>query len=153
MGNTYSKIYLQFVFAVQDRASLIKTDWQVELYKYITGIVQNNRHKLIAVNGMPDHLHLFIGYSPHQLISNLLKDVKGYSSKWINKKRFVRGKFTWQEGYGVFSYSKSHINAVVKYIEDQEQHHRRKTFREEYIQLLNQFTVNYDKRYLLKDVL
>ena len=105
MANTYSKIYLHFVFAVQNRISLISSEWKDELYKYITGIVQNNGHKLIAINGMANHLHAAIGYKPHQLISELLQDVKGSSSKWINKKEFVHGKFNWQAGYGVFSIS------------------------------------------------
>ncbi len=103
MANTYTQIYLQFVFAVQDRVSLIHSDWKDELYKYITGIVQNNKHKLIAVNGIPNHIHILIGYKPHQLIPKLLQDIKGDSSKWINMKGLVRGKFTWQSGYGAFS--------------------------------------------------
>ena len=116
MANTYSQIYLQFVFAVQDRISLIRCDWKDELYKYITGIVQNNKHKLIAINGMPNHLHVFVGYKPHQQIPALLQDIKGCSSTWINKKRLVRGQFRWQAGYGAFSYSHSQIDSVVKYI-------------------------------------
>ena len=102
MANTYTQIYLQFVFAVQDRISLIRSDWKDELYKYIAGIVQNNKHKLIAINGMPNHLHVFVGYKPHQLIPALLQDIKGCSSTWINKKRLVRGQFRWQAGYGAF---------------------------------------------------
>ena len=93
MANTFTQIYLHLVFAVQNRTSLIQPKWKDELYKYITGIIQTNSHKLIAINGMPDHLHIAIGYKPHQLISNLLQDVKGSSSKWINEKKFVKGKF------------------------------------------------------------
>ncbi len=152
MANTYTQIYLQFVFAVQNRTSLIKSDWKDELYKYITGIVQNNRHKLIAINGRPNHVHVFIGYKPHQLIPDLLQDIKGDSSRWINRKRLVRGKFNWQEGYGAFSYSHSQIDAVVKYLMKQEKHHKKKTFREEYVEFLEQFNVLYDERYILKDV-
>ncbi len=96
MANTFTQIYLQFVFAVQDRISLIRFEWKDELYKYITGIVQNNNHKLIAINGMPNHLHVFVGYKPHQLIRDLLQDIKGSSSTWINKKGFIQGKFGWQ---------------------------------------------------------
>lgn len=152
MANTYSQLYIQFVFAVQNRASLIHTTWKDELFKYITGIIQNNKHKLIAINGMPNHIHIFIGYKPHQLIPDLLKDIKGSSSGWINKKGFVKGEFRWQESYGAFSYSHSQIDRVVNYIINQEQHHRRKTFKEEYIELLNKFNIEYDNRYILKDV-
>ena len=136
MANTFTQIYIQFVFAVQNRISLIQAEWKDELYKYITGIVQNNGHKLIAINGIANHVHIFIGYKPNQLIPDLMQDVKGSSSKWINEKRFVKGKFSWQEGYGAFSYSNSQIDSVVKYINDQEMHHKKHTFREEYILLL-----------------
>ncbi len=146
MANTYTQIYLQFVFAVQDRISLIRSEWKDELYKYITGIVQNNKHKLIAINGMPNHLHVFVGSKPHQLVPDLLQDIKGCSSTWINEKRFVRGKFRRQAGYGAFSYSHSHIDSVVKYIMNQEDHHKKKTFREEYLELLERFHIPYDER-------
>ena len=152
MANTYTQIYLQFVFAVQDRISLIRSEWKDELYKYITGIVQNNKHKLIAINGMPNHIHIFVGYKPHQLIPDLLQAIKGCSSTWINEKGFIRGKFRWQAGYGAFSYSHSQIDSVVKYIMNQEQHHKKKTFREEYIELLPRFNISYDERYILKDI-
>lgn len=152
MANTYTQIYLQFVFAVQDRFSLIQNEWKDELYKYITGIVQNNKHKLIAINGMPNHIHVFIGYKPHQLVPNLLQDIKGSSSGWINNKGFVKGKFHWQEGYGAFSYSHSQIDIVAKYIHNQEEHHRRKSFREEYLEFLKQFNLSFDERYILKDI-
>jgi len=152
MANTYTQIYLQFVFAVQDRASLIRAVWKDELYKYITGIVQNNKHKLIAINGIPNHIHVFVGYKPHQLIPDLLQDIKGSSSGWINNRGFVKGKFRWQESYGAFSYSHSQIDNVVKYIMNQEQHHKKKKFREEYIELLNRFNIDYDERYILKDI-
>ena len=152
MANTYTQIYLQFIFAVQDRISLIQTGWEVELYKYITGIVQNNKHKLIAINGVPNHIHIFIGYKPHQLIPNLLQDIKGSSSKWINTQGFVKAKFRWQESYGAFSYSHSQIDSVVKYIMNQKEHHRKKTFHEEYLEFLERFSVTYDKKYILKDI-
>ena len=152
MANTYTQIYLQFVFAVQNRTTLIHNEWKDELYKYITGIVQNNKHKLIVINGMPNHIHVFIGYKPHQLIPDLLQDIKGSSSKWINQKGLTNGKFNWQEGYGAFSYSHSHIDQVYKYISNQEEHHRKKSFREEYIELLNKFEIDYDERYILKDI-
>ncbi len=151
MANTFTQIYIQFVFAVQNRISLIQAEWKDELYKYITGIVQNNGHKLIAINGIANHIHIFIGYKPNQLIPDLMQDVKGSSSKWINEKRFVKGKFSWQEGYGAFSYSNSQIDSVVKYINDQEMHHKKYTFREEYILLLKKFNISFDEKYILKE--
>jgi REP element-mobilizing transposase RayT len=132
--------------------SLIQPEWKEELYKYITGIVRNNRHKLIAINGMPDHVHIAVGYKPHQLIPDLLQDIKGDSSKWINEKKFVRGKFNWQSGYGAFSFSHSHMDRVVKYILNQEKHHKRKTFQEEYKELLEKYDVRYDEKFILKSI-
>ena len=152
MANTFTQIYLQFVFAVQDRFSLIRDDWKDELYKYITGIIQNNNHKLLAINGTSNHLHIFIGYKPNQLIPELLQDIKGHSSKWINKRGFAGGKFRWQAGYGAFSYSQSQIDSVIKYINNQEIHHKKKTFNEEYLELLQLFKIEYDERYILKDI-
>ena len=152
MANTFTQIYLHLFFAVQNRMSLIHREWKKELYKYITGIVQNNGHKLIAINGIPDHVHLAIGYKPHQLIPDLLQDIKGDSSKWINKKNFVQGRFNWQEGYGAFSFSHSHIDRVVKYIINQEQHHKKTTLREEYINLLEKYDVAYNEKYILMNV-
>ncbi|MDB4303252.1 IS200/IS605 family transposase [Desulfosarcina sp.] len=152
MANTYTQLYIQFVFAVQNRDSLIHSSWKDELYKYITGIVKNNNHKLITINGMPNHIHVFIGYKPHQLIPELLQDIKGSSSGWINKKGFAKGKFSWQEGYGAFSYSHSQIDSVVKYILNQEEHHKKKTFMEEYVEFLDKFRIEYDERYILKDI-
>ena len=152
MANTFTQIYIHFVFAVQNRASLIQPEWKDELYKYITGIVQKNGHKLIAINGTANHIHIFVGYKPHQLIPELMQDVKGSSSKWINEKKFVKGKFNWQEGYGTFSYSHSQIDQVVRYINNQEKHHKKQTFREEYILLLKKFNIQFDEKYILKDV-
>jgi REP element-mobilizing transposase RayT len=152
MANTFTQIYLHIVFAVQNRISLIQPVWEEELYKYITGIIQNNGHKLVAINGQPDHLHIAVGYKPHQLIPDLLQDIKGSSSKWINEEHFVRGKFNWQGGYGAFSFSNSHIDRIVKYIQNQEKHHKRKTFQEEYKELLEKYNIQYDDRYILKDV-
>ena len=150
MANTYTQLYIQTVFAVENRGCLIQTEWKDELYKYITGIVKNNGHKLIAINGMPDHVHIFIGMKPDQSVSDLLQDIKGGSSKWINEKRFVRGKFQWQLGYGAFSYSQSHIDNVIRYIQRQEEHHKRKTFKEEYVALLKAFQVEHNEKYLFK---
>ena len=107
MANTYTQIHIQYVFSVQNRDCIIAKSWREELYKYITGIIQKNNHKLLAINGMPDHIHVLVGLRLAQSIADLMQDVKGYSSKWINDKKYVRGKFSWQEGYGAFSYSKS----------------------------------------------
>jgi putative transposase len=152
MANTFTQIYIHFVFAVQNRISLIQPEWKDELYKYITGIVQKNGHKLIAINGTANHIHIFTGYKPHQLIPDLMQDVKGSSSKWINEKKFVKGKFSWQEGYGAFSYSHSQIDQVVRNINNQEKHHKKLTFREEYVLLLKKFNIQFDEKYILKDV-
>ena len=153
MANTYTQVHYQFIFAVQNRISLIQPTWKNELYKYVTGIVQKNNHKMLAINGMADHVHVFIGMRPTQSVADLLQDIKGSSSKWINEKRLVGGKFQWQEGYGAFTYSKSHVPSVIKYILNQEIHHKKKTFIEEYIEFLEKFEVEYDKRYIFKPVL
>lgn len=126
---------------------VIGNTWKEELYRYITGIVQNQGHKVLAINGMPDHVHLFFGMRPAQSLSDLMRAVKGDSSKWINDKRFVRGRFSWQEGYGAFSYSKSHVPNVIQYIRNQENHHRKRTFIEEYHELLEKFEVPFEARY------
>jgi len=148
MPNTYTQIYIHFIFCVQNRLCLINESWENELYKYITGIVTTNNHKLIAINGMPDHLHLLIGIKPNQSISDLMQDVKGSSSKWINEQKFVRGKFSWQSGYGAFSYSHSQLDTIIKYIMKQKEHHKKKTFKEEYLKILESFKVEYDNKYL-----
>ncbi|MBC7828859.1 MAG: IS200/IS605 family transposase [Chitinophagaceae bacterium] len=153
MANTYTKMHLQLVFAVENRISLIKRLWKDELYKYITGIVQNNDHKLLTINGMPDHLHVLIGMRPLQSVSDLMQNIKRDSSAWINNNKFTNGKFSWQEGYGAFSYSKSHLPDVIKYIENQEFHHKKKTFIEEYKELLEKFEISYDEKYIFKAVL
>ncbi|MEW6508327.1 MAG: IS200/IS605 family transposase [Bacteroidota bacterium] len=152
MANTFTQIYLHIVFAVQNRDSLIRPGWKEELYKYITGIIENNGHKLISINGVANHIHIAVGYKPHQLIPDLLQDVKGCSSKWINEKRFVIGKFNWQQGYGAFSFSHSQIDRVAKYIMNQEQHHKRKTFQGEYLGLLKKYDVPHNEKYILIDI-
>ena len=131
MSNTYTQIHIQCVMAVKYRASLISSEWKEQLHKYITGIVQNHGHKMIVINSMPDHLHMFFGFRPNQSLSDLMRLVKGESSEWINKKKFNPSTFRWQEGYGAFSYSRSQIPAVCKYIANQEEHHQKKTFAEE----------------------
>lgn len=152
MANTYTQIHLHIIFAVKYRESIIRDSWKDELYRYITGIVQNNKHKMIAINGMPDHIHLLVGMRPTQSVSELLQDIKGNSSKWINEKKFIKSRFEWQEGYGAFSYSKSQLKNVVTYIENQEEHHRKKTFREEYLDFLKAFEVDFDEKFIFKEL-
>ncbi|MFD2600852.1 MULTISPECIES: IS200/IS605 family transposase [Flavobacterium] len=152
MANTYSQIHLQFVFAVKHRDSLIRNNWKEELYLYISGIIEKQGHKLLAINGMPDHIHIFIGMRPNQSVSDLLQDIKRNSSLWINQKGFVNGKFEWQEGYGAFSYGKSQVKAVIDYIENQENHHKKISFREEYIDFLQKFEIEYDERYIFNEI-
>ena len=151
MANTYTQIHIQFVFAVKHREGLIHSSFKDELYQYIAGIIKHHNHKLLAINGMSDHIHIFIGMRPTQSLSDLLQDIKGNSSKWINEKKFLKVKFEWQEGYGAFSYSKSQINSVIDYIKNQEQHHAVKTFREEYLEFLKLFEIDYDEKYIFKD--
>jgi REP element-mobilizing transposase RayT len=150
MANTYTQIYIQIVFAVRNRATLISPQWKARLHKYITGIVQNKGHKLLAINSMPDHLHIFIGMKPDEALSDLVRDVKRDSTNFVNEEIKPKTKFGWQEGFGAFSYSRSAIDAVVKYILNQEEHHRRKTFREEYESFLKKFAVEYDTRYVFE---
>lgn len=151
MPNTYTQLYIQFVFAVKYSSAVIGSSWKDDLYKYMTGIVQNQKHKLLSINGMPDHIHILVGLHPSQSISELLQDIKGSSSKWINEKGFIKGKFEWQEGYGAFSYSKSHLKNVIRYIENQEGHHTKKSFREEYVEFLVEYGIAYDERFIFKE--
>ncbi len=150
MANTYTQIHIQAVFTVQNRECVILKNWEAELHKYITGIVQKNNHKLLAINGMPDHIHILFGFRPTQSLSDLMQDVKVCSSKWINEMGFIRGKFSWQEGYGAFSYSKADLPNVILYIQKQKEHHKRKTFLEEYLVLLKEFDIEFDERYVFK---
>ncbi len=152
MANTYTQIHLHLVFAVQNRRSLINEDWEDDLYKYITGIVQKNNHKMIIINGMPDHLHIAIGMRPTQSLSDLMQDIKGSSSKWINENKLSKGKFIWQEGYGAFSYNKSLLPKLIEYIKKQKEHHRKKSFLEEYIEFLKAFEIDYNERYIFKEL-
>ena len=150
MPNTYTQIYLQTVFAVKHRYGLIQPIWSEDLYRYITGIVQRQEHKMLAINGMSDHVHVFIGLNPKQSISDLMQDIKGDSSKWINDNRLTMGRFAWQTGYGAFSYGHSQIENVVKYIHNQQEHHQQRTFIDEYTTFLRKFSVPYDERYVFK---
>ena len=151
MPNTYTQIHIQTIFAVKKRTGLIQNEWKDELYKYITGILKSHDHKMLAINGMPDHLHVFFGIRPSQSLSDLLQDIKGGSSKWINQKRFIKQKFEWQSGFGAFSYSKSQTSTVIAYIQNQEFHHRKITFLEEYKAFLEKFEIAYDERYIFKE--
>jgi putative transposase len=135
MANTYSQIHIQAVFAVQNRECIIRNSWKEELYKYISGIVQSNNHKILSINGMPDHIHILFGLRPAQSIADLMQDIKGSSLKWINNNKLVQSKFSWQEGYGAFSYSKSEVPAIIQYIINQTDQHKRKTFSEEYYEI------------------
>ena len=152
MANTYTQIYIQFVFAVQNRISLIRPYWEELLYKYITGITQKEKHKMIAINGTMDHIHLFIGLHPTQSVSDLVRIIKASSSKWVDENGFVPGRFQWQEGFGAFSYSKSHIDSVYQYVMNQKVHHKTKTFMEEYVEFLDKFEAPYDGRYVFHPV-
>ncbi len=150
MPNTYSQIYIQIVFAVKGRESLISNIHREELHKYITGIVQNRGQKMLSIFCMPDHVHLLIGLKPSISISDLVRDIKAGSSNFINQQHWVKGKFNWQEGFGAFSYSKSQIDTVIKYILSQEEHHKKTTFREEYFDFLKKFEIDYDEKYLFE---
>jgi REP element-mobilizing transposase RayT len=148
MANTFSQIYLQFVFAVKHRQNLISREHNEELHRYMTALVQNRKAKMLAIYCMPDHCHLFVGFKPTILIADFVKEIKVESNEFINTKKWIDGKFSWQEGYGVFSYSHSHIDAVVKYVLNQEKHHQKKTFKQEYHELLEKFEIPFDDRYL-----
>jgi len=152
MANTYTQIHIQGIFAVQNRASLIQDSWKANLYQYITAIITKNGHRPLAINGMPDHLHFVCGMRPTQSIADLLQDIKSYSSGWINKSNFIRGKFRWQDGYGVFSYSKSQLPRVISYVQNQQLHHQRKSFLEEYRQILDRKKIDYDPCYLFHEI-
>ncbi|VXB43128.1 MULTISPECIES: IS200/IS605 family transposase [Chryseobacterium] len=150
MANTYTQIYIQIVFAVKGRQNLIPEENREELHKFITGIVSHRNQKLFAVFAMPDHVHILVSMSPTVTISDLVRDIKAGSSKFINEKGWMNGKFNWQEGYGAFSYSKSSVDSVVKYILNQEVHHKTKTFKEEYLDFLQKFEIEYDSKYLFE---
>jgi REP-associated tyrosine transposase len=150
MADTYTRIYIHVVFAVEGRQNLIKPEHNEELQKYITGIVSAQKQKLIAINNMPDHMHLLIGLRPDMSLSDLVRDIKANSSRFISEKRWVAGRFSWQQGFGAFSYSHSQIETVVRYIRNQPKHHAKKTFREEYIEFLKKFNIDYEEKYIFK---
>jgi putative transposase len=148
MAGTFSQIYIQVVFAVKGRENLISNSWKDDLHKYLAGIIKGKEQKPIIVNGMPDHIHAFIGLRPSMSFSDLVRDMKNNSSNFINDKKWIKGRFSWQEGYGAFSYSHSHIQRVYNYILNQEEHHRKKSFREEYDDFLKKFEVEHSEKYL-----
>ena len=150
MANTYSQIHLQFIFSPRFRASLIDPGWEIEMFKYISGITHKNKHKMLAINGMPDHIHLLVGFSTTQSIADFMQDVKADSSEWINDKKLCKSRFEWQGGYGVFSYSKSQIPKVVHYIQNQKDHHKKITFLDEYKLFLEKFEVDFQEKYIFR---
>lgn len=150
MANTYTKCYFQLVFAVKNRDALIKKEWKDELERYITGIVQNHKHKMLAIHAMPEHIHIMIGYNINHLIPNLVEEIKTSTNKWIKEKRLSTFRFEWQIGYGAFTYSSSEIDNVIKYINSQPEHHRKKTFKEEYMELLDKNEIEFKEEYLFE---
>ncbi len=150
MPNTYTQLYVQLVFAVKNRECLIPSENRKDIQRYITGIIQKRGNKLLAIYAMPDHLHLVIGQNPHLSLSDLVRDIKSVSSKYINEQNWIPKKFHWQNGYGAFSYSRSHIDAVVNYVLNQEEHHKRKTFKEEYLDNLRKYEIDFDEKYVFE---
>jgi len=148
MANTYTQLYIQIVLTVKGRQNILPEKHKEEIHKYITGVIQNRNHKLTGINSVPDHIHIFIGYKPSQSLPELVRDIKANSSKFINENHWIAGKFEWQSGYGAFSYLHSHIERVIKYIANQEEHHKKSSFREEYLKLLHKFDIQYDDKYL-----
>ncbi|NND05015.1 MAG: IS200/IS605 family transposase [Saprospiraceae bacterium] len=152
MPNTYTQIHIQLVFAVKRRGNLISKDWKLELYQYMSGIITNQGHKMLQINGVSDHVHILIGQRPTQALSELMQMIKRDSSAWINRKKLSRSRFSWQEGYGAFSYAKFQVPNVINYIKNQEHHHERQHFLDEYRDLLKVHGVDYDERYIFKPV-
>jgi len=150
MSGTFSQIYIQIVFAVKGRQNLIHSSFEEEVYKYISGIISGKRQKSLAVNGMADHIHLLVGLKPAMCISDLVRDIKNNSTNFINEHNWLKTKFSWQEGFGAFSYSESNYGKVIDYIKNQKQHHQRKTFRQEYVSFLKNFNVPFDDKYLFE---
>ena len=148
MANTYTQIYIQIVFAVKGRLNLIPQKHKEELHKYITGIITNRGQKLLAINCMPDHTHVFVGMKPNVCISDLTRDIKSGSSKFIKEKAWIRNNFEWQEGFGAFSYAHSQLTSVIQYIINQEEHHKKRSFKEEYFDFLKKFKIDFEEKYL-----
>jgi REP element-mobilizing transposase RayT len=148
--STYSQIYIQIVFAVKNRQSLIGHSWEEELYKYITGIVQNKGQKMLAINGMPDHIHILIGMKPSCCLSDLVREIKKASNSFIKENEFLKYKFEWQEGFGAFSYSHSALDNIIGYINNQKEHHQKRSFKEEYVGFLEKFNIEFKNEYLFE---
>lgn len=153
MPNTYTQLYIHCVFAVKFRAAMLDPIWDERLRLYMTAIIQDKGHKMLAINNTPDHMHFFVGLNPNQSISDMMRLVKGESSEWINLNQFTKSKFFWQEGYGAFSHSKSQIDSVVKYIHNQQEHHKKFSFIDEYKKMLNDFGIEFDERYIFTPLL
>ncbi len=152
MADTYTQIYIHVVFAVKSRDNLISSKWKEELYKYITGIVTNEGQKLLAINGMADHIHILIGLKPNAALSDVVRDIKANSSRFINDRNWIAGKFEWQNGFGAFSYSHSQLTKVIDYIRNQEEHHKTKSFREEYIEFLKLFNIEFKNEFIFDEI-
>jgi putative transposase len=150
MSGTFSQLYIQYVFAVKGRQNFIHKNFEEEVYKYISGIIKGKEQKPLAVNGMADHIHILVGLRPAMRISDLIRDIKNNSSNFINEKGWLKQKFSWQEGYGVFSYSESNFGKVIDYIRNQKQHHEKRTFRQEYLLLLKKFNIPFEEKYLFE---
>ena len=148
MAGTFSQIYIQIVFAVRGRKNLLQKPWRDEVFKYIAGIIKNKNQKSIIVNGVSDHVHIFVGLRPSMAIADLVRDIKNNSSNFINDSNFTKYQFSWQEGYGAFSYSHSHIERVYNYIMNQEEHHQKRTFKEEYLEFLKKYEIEHEEKYL-----
>ncbi len=151
MANTYSKLYFHVVFAVNGRRNHVSPKWKDDLYKYITGVVTNKDQKLMIINGVPNHIHILLGTKPNCNLSDLVRDIKANSSRWINEKGLIDGKFEWQSGFGAFTVSQTHKDVVINYIKNQKEHHRIKTFKEEYIEILRSYEIEYQNEYLFDD--
>jgi putative transposase len=152
MSNTYTQIHIQVVFAVRNRQSLISPSWEIKLHKYLAGIIKQKGHKPLQINGMPDHVHIFFGMRPTQSLSDLMRQVKGDSAAWVNKNGLTERRFSWQSGYGAFSYSKDAVPNVIRYIANQKTHHLKQSFQQEYLELLETFDVDYENQYLFLPV-
>jgi REP element-mobilizing transposase RayT len=150
MPGTFSQIYIHIVFAVKNRESLIQSNWEERLYQYITAIVQNKGQKMLAINGTNNHIHFMIGMKPSCCISDIVREVKKSSNEWIKENKLTKYRFNWQEGFGAFSYSHSQLDQVIKYVMNQKEHHKMKNFREEYLELLKKFEIEFDEKYLFE---
>ncbi len=153
MAGTFTQLHIQIVFAVKYREALLEDSWKKELFKYMSGVIQNKGQKVLQINGVDDHIHILIGMHPTTSLSNLIRDVKRASALWVNDRGLAKKRFAWQEGFGAFSYKKSDVPALIRYIQNQEEHHRKCFFQEEYLKLLNEFEIDYDERFIFKDVI